>query len=156
MPLELICPLPDAPSRWQSPAQYVVDLQRRLNDAYTAVFTHLDRAHRRAKTEYDYTAKASSFTVGQFVWLHCQPPAGVSAKLFRHWDGPWQVSKVHSPLVYSIKRLGLCPTRRSPVLTVQRNRLKKVVGPVATPTSQAPVEVGGACPPPFPGLVAPR
>ena len=154
LPLDLLCPTPDPTPVTFSPTSYVIRLRERLEAAYRLVREHLDVGHRRAKTNYDLKANADTLKVGQFVWLYRHPQAGDSPKLFRYWDGPWQVSVVHSPLVYTIKRLGVHSARRTTVMTVHRNRLKRIFGPVNLPPVDAPVN-----PPPAPimaGVTIPR
>ena len=89
LPLQLMCPAPDAAADPCSPTQYVLDLQCRLQGAYQFVRTHLNVAQRRAKEVYDRTASSSALPVGQLVWLYRHPPAGTSPKPFRFWGGPW-------------------------------------------------------------------
>ena len=75
---------------------YVIDLHKRLEAAYQHVRQHLNFAQCRAKAVYDWKSHGSSLTVGDLMWLHCYPLAGVSPK---HWGEPWQVLVLRSALV---------------------------------------------------------
>ena len=97
LPLSMICPSAYTLPSSITHTSYAVWLRDRLTAAYRLVRKHLDVGHRRAKTNYDLKANADALKVGQFVWLYRHPQAGDSPKLFRYWDGPWQVSGVHSP-----------------------------------------------------------
>ena len=124
LPLDLMCPMPDAALRWVPPMSYVIDLRKRLEAAYQHVKQHLNFAQCRAKAVYDRKSHGSSLVVGDLVWLHRHPPAGVSPKLLKHWDRPWQVLVVHSALVYTIKRLA-GQSRGSQRQTVHRNKIEE-------------------------------
>ena len=51
LPLDLMCPMPDAALRWVPPMSYVIDLRKRLEAAYQHVKQHLNFAQCRAKLE---------------------------------------------------------------------------------------------------------
>jgi len=85
---------------------YVVDLERKMDYIYGKVREHMQIASERMKTRYDLKASEGGFSVGDLVWLYNpQRKRGLSPKLQRHWEGPYEVVKRINDILYRIKKL---------------------------------------------------
>ena len=108
-----------------SPSQHVLDLRKRLEDAYHRVRSQLGLQQRRHKMLYDRKVSGSPYKLHDRVWLPC--PAvqrGKSPKFHRPWQGPYQIIKVISDVLYRIQLLS-SPRRR---VVVHFDRLKPYKG----------------------------
>ncbi len=109
--------------------QYVRDLQRNLQTAYSTVRQRLRRAHSHQKRLYDSKAVGASFCIGDCVWLFIPAvKSGRSRKFSSLWRGPYTVVDKLGPVNYRIQLLGTSRT-----LIVHRNRLKPCYGKPAPP-----------------------
>ena len=105
--------------------QYAQSLRNRLEKAYRQIRSHTKLMQKRQKEVYDRHLEGSPYQVGDSVWLHCPAiPRGRSRKFHRPWQGPFEVIKVISDVVYRIRRCS-SPRQR---LVVHFNRLKPYTG----------------------------
>ena len=117
-----------------SPSQYAL-LLRRLEAAYDCVRTQLSLQQRRQKTLYDQKAWGAPYCVGDLVWLHCPAVTrGHSRKFHRPWQGPYEVVKVITDVLYRIQQVKH-PRRR---VVVHYNHLKAYQGQLNKPSAQSP------------------
>ena len=108
-----------------SPSQYALDLRDRLETAYHHTRSHLLLQQRRQKLLYDQRATGAAYKVNDLVWLYNPAvPRGHSRKLHRPWQGPYEVVKIISSVLYRI-RLVKAPRRR---VVVHYDRLKPYQG----------------------------
>jgi len=108
-----------------SPSQYALDLRDRLETAYHHTRSHLLLQQRRQKLLYDRRATGAAYKVNDLVWLYNPAvPRGHSRKLHRPWQGPYEVVKIISSVLYRI-RLVKAPRRR---VVVHYDRLKPYQG----------------------------
>ena len=122
-----------------SSSQYAQTLCNRLETAYYQARTHTKLMQRQQKEVYDQRLEGSPYQVGDLVWLHCPAvPRGRSHKLHRPWQGPFEVIKGITNVVYRIRRCNP-PHKR---LVIHFNHLKPYRGkqhpdllPTLTPAS---------------------
>ena len=111
---------------YESPSEFALKLRDRLADAYKLVRNNTDVEQKRQKLLlYDRRTQVSPYTVGDQVWLHS--PAvrrGKSRKLHRPWQGPYEIIKVLSDVIYRIRSANNKRKR----LVVHSDRLKHYKG----------------------------
>ena len=118
-----------------SPSQYALLLRQRLEAAYHCVRTQLSLQQRRQKTLYDQKASGAPYCVRDLVWLHCPAVArGHSRKFHRPWQGPYNVVKVITDVLYRIQQVKH-PRRR---VVVHYNRLKAYQGRLNKTFNESP------------------
>lgn len=103
-----------------SSSEYAFLLQQQLETAYHRARTHL-ALQRRQKTLYDRKSVGHAYNAGDLTWLHCPAiPLGTSRKLYRPWQGPYEIVKVITDVLYCIRLI------KSPwcCIGVHYNRLK--------------------------------
>lgn len=79
----------------------------------------------RYKEYYDKTHKAVSYEEGELVLVHTQvPDAGVSLKLSRRWNGPYQIERKIDDVTYRVREVEKNRTRIVPVHVQRLKRYK--------------------------------
>ena len=118
----------DRPS-FDSPDEYVSDLQDRMRKAHDLVRQHLGQAAERRKDQYDAKVKPMTFEVGTWVWYYSpRRYAGKYPKWMRNYSGPYLVTKALPPCDYVIQK-----GRRSTPFVAHQDKLKTFHG--STPLS---------------------
>ena len=111
----------------RSPVEYVADLEDQLQKIYQMSRENLNIYSSKMKVNYDVAATATTFDVGDRVWLYNpKRTRGVYPKLERTWEGAYEVLKKMSDAVYRAQKLG---GRAKPKL-VHLNRLAPYQGMV--------------------------
>jgi len=83
---------------------YPIKLRQRLWHIHEAVRNSINQAGRKMKYIFDKTANCTDFKSGAKVWLYTPTRVrGKSAKLQKHWSGPWIVVNKINDCVYRIK-----------------------------------------------------
>ncbi|XP_039312417.1 uncharacterized protein K02A2.6-like [Solenopsis invicta] len=81
--------------------------QRRLEEAYEVVRTNLARAFNRQERHYNLRRRAWKPALGDTVWkrehLLSNKGQGFNAKLAPKYAGPFEVRKIHSPVIVDIR-----------------------------------------------------
>jgi len=81
------------------------NLREQVNKIHQLARDHLDIASRRQKRLYDQRSQANSYGKGEKVWLNNpQSKKGRSPKLQTPWEGPWEITKQVTDVVYRIQR----------------------------------------------------
>ena len=85
---------------------YVTDLRRRMDDIHEQVRTNIQGASDRMKDQYDVKAEKGGYQPGNLVWLYNpQRRRGLSPKLQRNWEGPYEIVKRINDVVYRIRKM---------------------------------------------------
>jgi hypothetical protein len=103
---------------------YVTDLRRRMDDIHEQVRTNIQASSGRMKDQYDIKAEKGGYQPGDLVWLYNpQRRRGLSPKMQRNWEGPYEVVKRINDVIYRIRKT---PTGKPRV--VHFNRLAPFAG----------------------------
>lgn len=103
---------------------YVSRLRRRLDDIHEQVRRNIQDASDRMKESYDINTERSGYQIGDLVWLYNpQRRRGLSPKLQKDWEGPYQIIKRINDVIYRIRR-----TAQSKPKVVHSNRLARYSG----------------------------
>ena len=93
--------------RRDAPAATPTTNQRRLQEAYEVVRTNLARAFNRQERHYNLRRRAWKPSLGDVVWKREHPLSNkgqaFNAKLAPKYSGPFEVRKIHSPVVVDIR-----------------------------------------------------
>jgi uncharacterized C2H2 Zn-finger protein len=109
-PLALLVP---SPPRAATTAPYCQQLKARFEDTHRLVAETIKHQHRTAQPHLDRRSKMMVFKEGDLVWLY-KPNLhkGISRKMAKEcWSGPWEVVKVITACVYTIRFRGTRMTR---------------------------------------------
>ena len=119
---------------------FVRSLNRSLKTVCSQVRESIRIAHQRNKARYDQHTTATSFSIGDQVWLFVPAvKTGRTKKLASLWRGPYTVTDKLSPVNYRIQLLGV-PNK---TLVVHHNRLKHCFGtPTPPPATDTPTTDG--------------
>jgi len=110
--------------RYDSPDDYVFELQTKLREAHHLARGHLRVAAERRKETYDIKVKRTTFNVGQWVWyLIPRKFVGRYPKWTRDYVGPYLITRVILPSDYMIQR-----NRRAAPIVVHGDKLKLCYG----------------------------
>ena len=88
-----------------SQVEAVQTMVDRMKTALEEAQANLTVAQSRAKSQVDRSRRDEKFEVGEEVVLstcHISVNQHLPSKLWRHWIGPYQVTKVISPVVYGL------------------------------------------------------
>ena len=142
---------PAEPQESCSPEKYMGELKQSLERVYALVREKTGVTQHRQKELYNRKVHGHPFKEGDLVWLFVpQVPRGRSKELHRFWQGPFQVKKKISDVVYRIQqngshgrwsrkvvhfnRLKPCHTRKQPTVPVPGDTSQPSTAP--TPASQ--------------------
>ncbi|KAJ8951518.1 hypothetical protein NQ318_000214 [Aromia moschata] len=85
---------------------YVSTLRQRMDDIHERVRSNIQGASDRMKETYDINANDGRYQPGNQVWLYNpQRRRGLSPKLQRSWEGPYEVVTRINDVVYRIQKL---------------------------------------------------
>lgn len=92
--------------------EYVLEMQSKMREAHHAVEQHLNTAFRRAANYFNLRKRQEVYKRGYLVLLYNrQRKVGISAKLGRHWHGPFVVLTALSDVVYRIQKSACTPQK---------------------------------------------
>lgn len=84
---------------------YVYELRKRMDEAHTQVRHNIQKSSDRMKETYDIKALEGGYQAGDLVWLYNPSRRqGLSPKLQRSWEGPYEVIKRINDVIYRIKK----------------------------------------------------
>lgn len=105
LPLDLLRGIPPGEEGHLCSEDYVLDLRKKLDMIYEAARETVDIKSERVKSAYDQKAREVDFTVAQKVWFYNpRREKGKAPKLQTHWEGPYEVVKKLSDVVYCIQK----------------------------------------------------
>ena len=98
---------------------YVSDLRRRMDEIHERIRANVQDCSDRMKERYDVNAEKGGYREGDLVWLFDpKRRRGLSPKVQRSWDGPYEVMKRINDVIYRIRR-----TKNGKPRVVHFNRL---------------------------------
>ena len=155
VPADIMFGVPSDENRDTSPAEFIINLRCRMEEAFTEARKRLRSAQERQKAYYDVKARMMSFDVGDVVYRRNSAfKVGDSRKLNPLYTGPYLVTEVISPILYRVEsqkkeyvlhhdRLHICEEKAIPIW-VQRKRhqlgLQEIGLRVGTPVPGADTE----------------
>jgi len=105
LPVDLMFGSPPVPVTPPDSTDFVWNLREQVRKIHQLARDNLDIASRRQKRLYDQRSRANSYQKGEKVWLYNpQSKKGRSPKLQTPWEGPWEVTKQVTDIVYRIQR----------------------------------------------------
>ena len=125
MPIDIVSGVPkEFKDAYNSPNEYVSNLQNRMREVYEKTRTTLQTAAERNKKYYDVGVKSNSYNIGEWV-LYYLPKAtiGRSVKFEKLFSGPFLVVKKYNEVTYGIQA-----SKKSQVKTVHIDKLKRWFG----------------------------
>ena len=103
---------------------YVSSLRRRMTEIHERVRINTQDRSDRMKERYDVNAEKGGYQTGDLVWLFDpRRRRGLSPKLQRSWDGPYEVRKRINDVIYRVRK-----TPNSKPRVVHFNRLAPLRG----------------------------
>ena len=101
--------------------EYASHTKQALEEAYAAVRSNLNAAHRVQRELYNKKTHGKPYKDGDLVWLHNSAmPPGASRLLANLWTGPYRIVTKLSDLDYKIEEV----YGKKPPVIVHFNRLK--------------------------------
>ena len=125
MPIDIVSGVPkEYKDAYNSPNEYVANIQNRMREVYEKTRTTLKTAAERNKKYYDVGVKTNSYNIGDWV-LYYLPKAtvGRSVKFEKLFSGPFLVVKKYNEVTYGIQA-----SKKSQVKTVHIDKLKHWFG----------------------------
>jgi len=105
LPLDLLRGSPPEREEEDSSEGYVQRLKNRLNNVHSEAKRHLNLQSLRSKIRYDQRARKINFNIGQKVWFYNpRRVRGKSPKLQRNWEGPYEIVRKLSDVVFGIRK----------------------------------------------------
>ena len=84
---------------------YVTCLRKRMDGIHERVRSNIQDASDKMKDHYDIRAEKGGYQPGDLVWLYNpQKRRGLSPKLQRNWEGPYEIMKRINDVVYRIRK----------------------------------------------------
>ena len=120
LPVDLMFGSPPVPVTPPDSTAFAWQLREQVSKIHQLARDNLNIASRRQKRLYDQRSRANSYREGEKVWLYNpQSKKGRSPKLQTPWEGPWEVTKQVTDVVYRIQK-----TPRGKPKFVHHDRLK--------------------------------
>lgn len=114
--------------RYDADQNYTSELISRLHNVFHKIKENLQRAKEVQSVQYNKRTKASSYQLGDLVYLHDpSTKVGLPKKLTKPWIGPYRIIEVKGPVTYKIRELN-----KRKDLVVHVNRLKPYLGNAET------------------------
>lgn len=105
LPVDLMFGAPPESTASLDCTEYACNLRKQVETVHDFARNRLCIESQRQKRLYDQRANANSFKEGDKVWLYNpQKKKGRSPKLQTPWDGPWEVTKQVTDVVYRIQK----------------------------------------------------
>ena len=105
LPVDLMFGSPPVPFTPPDSTAFAWQLREQVSKIHQLARDNLNIASRRQKRLYDQRSRANSYRKGEKVWLYNpQSKKGRSPKLQTPWEGPWEVTKQVTDVVYRIQK----------------------------------------------------
>ena len=123
LPLDLLRGVSPSTKEEKDSAGFVSKLRQRLDSIHHFARQRLSISSKNAKFWYDQRARRKNFEPGQQVWFYNpRRIPGRAPKLQSPWEGPWEVIRKISEVLYCIQK---CPRSKNKI--VHANRLAPYV-----------------------------
>ena len=125
MPIDLVLGMPtNADTNRSCLDDSVEHRQEMIQETYTIVREHLERAANRRKKYYDIRVRNTDTTVGTWVWyLYPRRRTGLSPKWQNYYTGPYLIVRIIQP-----NNLVIQKSKRSKQFVVHRDKVKVFCG----------------------------
>ena len=105
LPVDLMFGSPPVPVTPPNSTTFAWQLREQVSKVHQLARENLNIASQRQKRLYDQRSRANSYREGEKVWLYNpQSKKGRSPKLQTPWEGPWEITKQVTDVVYRIQK----------------------------------------------------
>ena len=105
LPVELIFGVPPGDNTPPVYTEYAWNLKEQIGTVHEFARERLQIESQRQKRLYDHRCNHKPYKEGEKVWLYSpQSKKGLSPKLQTPWDGPWEITKQITDVVYKIQK----------------------------------------------------